>query len=176
MNAFCNCSPPKPRRGVIDILMPIAILLVLVALLIPAIIHARQTAGESTETTATGVTQVDEPTDLSSHSKSDAATDSAQTLLSDSEFALALVAACFAAIAWYYNKLQEQFTLRSELAVVEVLSDGVERTRTELAAVVKRANPSVRFVPGAFTDALASLVSKGAVVVTQGKFKNASKS
>jgi hypothetical protein len=63
-----------------------------------------------------------------------------------------------------------QVALHAELAICDVLSDGRPRSRSELAKDAKALYWEVRWIPGAFTDALASLVAKDMVSIEKGRF------
>jgi hypothetical protein len=64
-----------------------------------------------------------------------------------------------------------QLALHAELAICEVLSDGKPRSRYELAKDAKLLYWQVGWIPGAFTDALASLVAKNVVSINRRQFR-----
>lgn len=98
------------------------------------------------------------------------------SILNDPKFVVFAVGATAAGLAWSVRQLVAALTLRTEMAILETLSDGLHRSHQEIIDAIqthhrdKQYYKNLPVIRGSVTDALASLVSKQRVCLINGKY------
>jgi hypothetical protein len=98
------------------------------------------------------------------------------SVLSNPTFIIFAVSAAIGGVAWSIKQLIDSLRLRTEMAILETLSDGNPRTHGDIIKEVrekhsdKQSYSNLPIIRGSITDALASLVSGRKVLIENGMY------
>jgi len=161
------------EQGLIELLVVIAIIALLASILLPALDAARKARKDAEARAGQQVgSTVGKPTTNGTNVEvAKTGIPDTPSLFDEQKILLLFIGSSFACLAWTYKQLLNWLRLRAELGILETLSDGKAKTRAQLTRAARRVAFELRFIPGAVTDALASLASKKRIEIKDSKYK-----
>jgi hypothetical protein len=157
----------KCACGLIEVLVSLALVMILLAFLLPLHQIARNAAYQSANQNGA----LAKPGHATGPLGSPRSSQSESPFPVEKAVSIGFLIAVLAALGVWLKRLMASVDARARLAVCQVLSEGSKMSRKDLIEAAKRTDWALRIVPDAINDALANLHANGQIRLDKGDFQ-----